>query len=239
MEYLQENYPEKKLGTTSLYYWIREKMGMTYRKKRPKNESSSDKDVESFKTELPNVLDTFEEKIGTKPRLFFMDEHRMGLQPILRKQWLFPRERYQKIHIGYSWLWVYGFVEPNTGENHHYLFGNLNSTCFEKSLDTFAKSTNVSRDNPIVLILDGAAAHRAKTLKIPEGIHFHFLPPYSPELQPAERLWPMINESIANSCIRTFSELFDKVTARCKWMMSEGVTKIKGLTNYHWLLNTT
>ena len=139
MEYLQENYPEKKLGTTSLYYWIREKMGMTYRKKRPKKESSSDKDVESFKTELPNVLDNFEEKTGTKPRSFFMDEHRMGLQLILRKQWLFPRERYQKIHIGYSWLWVYGFVEPNTGENHHYLFDNLNSTCFEKSLETFAK----------------------------------------------------------------------------------------------------
>ena len=49
----------------------------------------------------------------------------------------------------------------------------------------------------------------------------------------------MINESIVNSCIRTFSELFDKVTARCTWMMSEGVTKIKGLTNYHWLSNTT
>ena len=179
MEYLQENYPEKnlpkkKLGTTSLYYWIREKMGMTYRKKRPKNEGSSDKDVDSFKKEL-RMFSIFS-KIGTKPRLFFMDEHRMGLQPILRKQWLFSRERYQKIHIGYSWLWVYGFVEPHTGENHHYVFGNLNSTCFEKSLDTFAKSTNVSRENPIVIILDGAA-HRAKTFKIPEGIHFPFLPP--------------------------------------------------------------
>ena len=73
-----------------------------------------------------------------------------------------------------------GKVEQHTEENHRYFFGNLNNTCFEKSLDTFAKSTYVSRDNPIVLILD--AAHRAKTLKIPEGIHFHFLPPYDTKL---------------------------------------------------------
>ena len=76
IEYLQENYPEKnlaekKLGTTSLYYWIREKMGMTYRKKRPKNESSSDKDVEFFKKELSNVLDIFEEKNRYETTLVF------------------------------------------------------------------------------------------------------------------------------------------------------------------------
>ena len=40
-------------------------MGMTYRKKHPKKESSSDKDVESFKTELPNIFDNFENRYET------------------------------------------------------------------------------------------------------------------------------------------------------------------------------
>ena len=49
----------------------------------------------------------------------------------------------------------------------------------------------------MLLVLDGARWHTSKSLKIPEGIHLEFLPPYSPELQPAERLWPLTNEPIA------------------------------------------
>ena len=73
------------------------------------------------------------------------------------------------------------------------------------------------------------------SLTIPEGLHFYFLPPYSSELQPAERLWPMMNECIANQCIENFDEMFEQVVARWQWMMDKGVEKIKGLTNYHWL----
>ena len=212
---------------------------MTYRKVRPKNYKSSDEEKEAFKTDLPKVVEKLEEQYGIKPRLFFMDEHRMGLQPILRKQWLFPEQKFQEIHIGYKWLWVYGFVQPNIGENHHYLFANLNTSCFQSSLKEFAKDANISKENPVLLVLDGAGAHRAKSLKLPGGMHFHFLPPYSPELQPAERLWPVINECIANKCIKTFDEMFEKVMARCKWMMEEGTEKVKALTNYHWLPEMT
>jgi len=35
-------------------------------------------------------------------------------------------------------------------------------------------------------------------VRIPKGVHLFYLPPKSPELQPAERLWLLTNEAIAN-----------------------------------------
>ena len=43
-----------------------------------------------------------------------------------------------------------------------------------------------------------------------------FLPPYSPELQPAERLWPLVDEPIVNRHLATLAELDAIVAARCR-----------------------
>lgn len=44
-------------------------------------------------------------------------------------------------------------------------------------------------DVHVVLVLDGAGWHKAKDLKVPASMTLHFLPPYSPELMPMERVW--------------------------------------------------
>ena len=45
-------------------------------------------------------------------------------------------------------------------------------------------------------MLDQAGWHTTDQLVLPEGIDLFFLPSHSPELQPAERLWPLTNEAI-------------------------------------------
>lgn len=47
----------------------------------------------------------------------------------------------------------------------------------------------------IALVLDQAGWHRAKGLVIPEQMTLIPLPPYSPELNPIERLWKYLKES--------------------------------------------
>ena len=41
----------------------------------------------------------------------------------------------------------------------------------------------------VFLVMDCASWHKSKGLKIPENITIIYLPPYSPELNPVERLW--------------------------------------------------
>jgi transposase len=59
------------------------------------------------------------------------------------------------------------------------------------------------------------------------------LPPYSPELQPAERLWPLVNEPLANIAFETIAEVEDLVEQRCRRLLKQQQL-IRGLTLYHW-----
>jgi transposase len=43
--------------------------------------------------------------------------------------------------------------------------------------------------------MDSAGWHRSKNLKIPQNIEIVFLPPYSPELNPVEKLWQYIKSN--------------------------------------------
>ncbi len=59
------------------------------------------------------------------------------------------------------------------------------------------------------------------------------LTPYSPELQPAERLWPLVNEPLANQAFKTIAEVEELVIQRCRKLLGQQKL-IQGLTLYHW-----
>ena len=64
-------------------------------------------------------------------------------------------------------------------------------------------------------MLDNAGRHVSKKLVVPQGLKFCFLPSYSPELQPAERLWPPTDEAVANTPFETLDDLTDTLAKQC------------------------
>ncbi len=70
----------------------------------------------------------------------------------------------------------------------------VNVEVFSLALSHFSKEARAGKDKRVVLVLDQAAWHTGKEVEVPEGIHLEFLPSRSPELQPAERQWPLTNE---------------------------------------------
>ena len=69
---------------------------------------------------------------------------------------------------------------------------------FAALLALFAREAGAGRERMIALVLDSAGWHTAPNLVGPEGLRLVYLPPYSPELQPAEHLWPVLDEPLAN-----------------------------------------
>ena len=61
----------------------------------------------------------------------------------------------------------------------------------------------------------------------------YFLPSHSPELQPAERLWPLTNEVIANDSPSSLKELEELLIVRCRKLLQQQEL-VSGLTCYHW-----
>ena len=78
------------------------------------------------------------------------------------------------------------FVQPTSGEVFWYLANGVSKPFFEALLALFAREAGAGRDRIIVLVLDNAGWHTEPGLAVPEGVRLVHLPPYSPELQPAE-----------------------------------------------------
>jgi transposase len=79
------------------------------------------------------------------------------------------------------------------------------------SADTFQLYLNeFSLHNPTefkIIVLDNGAFHKAKKLKIPSNIALIFLPPYNPELNPAERMWEIIKANFSGCLFKTLDQL--------------------------------
>ena len=64
-------------------------------------------------------------------------------------------------------------------------------------------------------------------------VHLEFLSSVSPELMPAERLWPLSNEATANRLFEEISEVEEALLERCHQLLDQAKT-IRYLTTYHW-----
>jgi transposase len=60
-----------------------------------------------------------------------------------------------------------------------------------------------------------------------------FLPPYSPELHPAEHLWRLTNTALANRHFATIDDLEDAQAARCVALQVRP-DLIRSATRFHW-----
>ena len=122
-------------------------------------------------------------------------------------------------------------MQPTSGEAVWYLCSGLSKPFFAELLASFARETGAGRERSIILVLDNAGWHGPKDLAIPEGISLVFLPPYSPELQPAEHLWPLVDEPIVNRHLVSLDELSTTIAERCRQL---DAATLKPHTDFHW-----
>jgi transposase len=85
---------------------------------------------------------------------------------------------------------------------------------FAGLLAALAKAVGVGPKKRVVLLLDTAGFHTRHNLALPDGLRLVYLPPYSPELQPAETLWPLVDEPIVNKLVPTLDALVNTIGAR-------------------------
>jgi transposase len=167
-------------------------------------------------------------------QLWAMDEHRLGLKPIARRVWTpIGEQPVANVNWRFQWLWLYGFVHPQSGETYWWILPKVNVQLFNRVLADFASHFGLGQNKRILLALDGAGWHTSELLEVPEGIDLIFMPPHSPELQPAERLWPLTNEPIANSTFDTLDQLEEVLFYRCRTLLQQR-DLIHGLTCFHW-----
>jgi len=129
---------------------------------------------------------------------------------------------------------VGGFVHPASGRTVFHLATSVSIPLFEVELAAFARQVGAGPDKQIVLVLDRAGWKPTRVrLRVPEHVHWLFLPPYAPELQPAEQLWPLTNTALVNRHFATLEDLEDAQFARCL-ALQQRPDLIRSTTRFHW-----
>ena len=106
-------------------------------------------------------------------------------------------------------IWLSGAFSPITGDHFQLILPHCNTDNFQIFLNDFAK------ENPTelkIMVLDNGRFHKAKKLVIPKNIVLVFLPPYSPELNPAEKMWAKYKRSFSNRFYQSLADIENFIT---------------------------
>jgi transposase len=170
--------------------------------------------VTQFQTALPGLLLTQQSAaraVGSPVKVFAQDETRLGLLPVIRRRiTACGVQPVVTVTHQFDNFYLYGAVEPTTGESFFLELPHLNSPTFQLWLDGFGEAFP---DSYNIIVLDNGAFHKAKAVQWPSHVVPLFLPPYSPELNPMERLWRDLKDKLADMVSQTIDELSDAVCA--------------------------
>jgi hypothetical protein len=158
----------------------------------------------------------------------------LGLKPITRRVWALRGARpTSNGRHKFESLLVYGFAHPRSGRGRFLVLPKANADLMGQALADFAGWADPEGQKVLVLVLDKAGGHTAKKLKVPPNVVLHHQPPCTPELQPAEHLWPLVREALANRVFDTLPKLADVLTTRCQWL-ADHPTVVGGAVGFHW-----
>jgi transposase len=159
-------------------------------------------------------------------RVMFIDEARFGQQGTLTRVWAPRGSRPTAVkQTRYEWVYLYAAVEPKTGFSSALLAPEVNTGTFNQFLRIL--SQEVQREDHLVLIMDQAGWHRSKTLCLSSNMTLLFLPPYSPELNPVERLWGyMRSQYLSNRVFRDYQHLLEAGTQAYRALTPDRVRSI-------------
>ena len=131
----------------------------------------------------------------------------------------------------YKAYYLYGAVAPQTGESFWLEFSHLDGLCFQIFLDQLAWEYP---DNLNVVQLDNGRFHHSNNIKISDNILLIFQPPYSPELNPIERVWQHIKQESSWEVYDNLDEIKEKVRAFIK---NFSLLTIASITGWDYILS--
>jgi hypothetical protein len=130
-------------------------------------------------------------------------------------------------HHKFENTYLFGAFSPINGNSLILELPECNTDMFQLFL---AELSVQDADEYKIVFLDNGAFHKARRLKIPPNIGLVFLPPYSPELNPAEKVWWTIKRELSMKVFKTLDELADEIQRIVRKIIT--IQKVKSLTDY-------
>lgn len=166
-------------------------------------------------------------------RLMFQDEGRFGLLGRPRRCWA-PRDVRPTVGARLERQFTYAFaaVSPHDGVMDSLILPWVNAQTMSLFLDTVAQR---HPEEFIVMVMDQAGWHIAQDLVVPDTMRVLFLPPYSPELNPAEHLWKALREDCFANTVFTGMPAVEAALCRGLCAMEDDHVRTQRLAGFEWV----
>lgn len=225
----------KTLHPASLSRIVRS-LGLSRQKTRPQHPKSDAKAQEAFKESglSTKLMETTARHPGKRVEIWFQDEARIGQKGRCAHRWWLRGERPLGLcDRRFQSTYLFAAVCPATGADFALVMPKANTKAMIRFLDDFSKT--LAPDVQVLLVMDQAGWHRAKDLVIPANITAVSLPPYSPELNPVERVWLHLRERFLS---HRWLEDYDAIVQACcqAWnAMVADPERLRSITSYPWI----
>ena len=157
-----------------------------------------------------------EQARGKRVEVWFADGARIGQKNSLTRVWAQTGSRPPAPKdLGFAAAYVFGALRPSQAKAAALIMPICNTLAMNHHLREI--SSQIATDGHALVILDGAGWHRSHGLVVPGNITLLALPPYSPELNPVERIWHYLRSHwLANSVFRSLADIMDACEAAWK-----------------------
>lgn len=126
-------------------------------------------------------------------------------------------------------------MEPGSDNAFALILPEVSANAMQVYLDELAET--IGPDEHVLLVLDQAGWHEAKTLRIPASITLEPLPPRSPELNPVERVWLFLKEKfLSHRLLDDYDAILDAAAAAWNRLAGEP-GRLASLCSYPWIMS--
>lgn len=154
---------------------------------------------------------------------------RVGLRGMVRRVWgLRGVKVHQRLQLAYKWRYLFLAVNARAGKLHWCWLDSMAAEQTVAAVGGLRKHTEIA-----ALVWDGAPSHRSEGAR-ELGMPLIGLPPYSPELNPAERVFQEIRRAIEG---KVYATLGDKVMAVEEFLteFEAKPDRVRSLTWWNWI----
>jgi len=131
----------------------------------------------------------------------------------------------------YTWAHLFAAVQPATGQNFALVLPEVSTAAMQAFLDGFR--TTLAADEHALMVVDQAGWHTAHALAVPDNLTLVRLPPYSPELNPVERVWLYLRERhLSHRLLAGYDAIVDALCSAWNKLTPE---RLQTLTGYPYL----
>ncbi len=213
--YLKDEF-KLKISYRTVVRWLH-KENYALKVPRPWSDMQDEKLRQSYMEQLKSLLENPDIDV------WYLDETGVEADPRPKRRWAQKGKKLKVVkNGGHVRMNVTGMVCPRTGDFYALEFTHVDKDVFQVFLDHANEDIQLERSKNII-ICDNATWHKAKSLNWGD-FEVLFLPPYSPDLNPIERLWQLMKaEWFTDFIAKNIDQLTDRLDKALCWLMDRQI----------------